>query len=75
MNTLEYENKIKEIDNKLKRGSFEFSYLDFKEENNVFTGKKVNEFWKRAIAVKREEQFIIDNNGISHSILSDKIRL
>lgn len=79
MKTTEYENLVRKIDSKLENGSFKFQYKSViqEQERNAFTGLKINDIveWKDAIAIKREEQMIIDSNGLSHSILGDELKL
>ena len=79
MKTSEYENLVKKIDSKLKNGSFNFQYESITQEweRNAFTGLKINNIikWEDAVAIRREEQMIIDSNGVSHSILGDKLKL
>lgn len=79
MSNSDDEKMIKIIDEKLKNGSFKFKYKDWKheEERNVFTGlhTKYIEFWADGIAVAREEQMIIDSNGVSHSLLRNAVKL
>jgi hypothetical protein len=73
MKTTDYEKLIERIDNKLKQGSFKFKHKEYIEENNVFTGKSYKQVWKESIAVERKEQMIIDDKGVSYSILKDEV--
>jgi hypothetical protein len=70
-----YDKLVARIDKKLKNGStFKFYYKTARTENNVFTGMKYIYFWQEAIAVERNEQFIIDNKGMYHSIISAELK-
>lgn len=79
MEIAKYEALVKKIDNKLEHGSFNFRYKSTtqEQERNAFTGLKTSNStkWENAIAIKREEQMIVDSNNIHHSIIGDEIEL
>lgn len=74
MEIVDYEKLINRIDSKLKKGTFMFKYKEYKKEKNIFTGTRYIGYWKETQAVKRNEQMLIDNSGVCHSLIKDELQ-
>ena len=75
MNIKKYNSLLKKIDTKLKKGGFFVKIKEYTETNNVFSGRKITESFKKVKIINRKDQFLIDNQGCFHSILKDFIKL
>lgn len=73
MDKIKYDLLLNRIDFALKNSSFVVKVKEHIIEHNILYGDKTIEFNKEVTIVSRKDQFIVDNNGVQYSVLSDSI--